>query len=312
VSNLPVGSNSLTAVYSGDGADAGSTSAAIVQAVAKANSTTALAGPTSPLNVGQSATFSATITPSTATGTVQFLDGALAIGTVAVNGGTALFSTTALAAGSHSITAAYSGDGALNPSTSTAVAVQVVRYPTTTTLTSNPNLTVFTEQVSLTATVSAAQASGTVQFYAGAALLGSATIVNGQAFLGVSTLAVGVYSLTAVYGGDATFAGSTSPAVQQRVAQVASTTTLSGTPASQSVAAGTVTFTAIVAPAAATGSVQFLDGNTTIGTAALVNGVAMFSTSALKVGNHLITAAYLGDSNVAASTSAKLAYKVKP
>jgi Big-like domain-containing protein len=57
--------------------------------------------------------------------------------------------------------------------------------------------------------------------------------------------------------------------------------------------------------------VQFLDGNTMIGTAALVNGVAMFSTSALKAGNHSTTAAYLGDSNVATSTSAKLAYKVK-
>jgi hypothetical protein len=128
----------------------------------------------------------------------------------------------------------------------------------------------------------------------------------------VSTLNVGVYTLIAVYGGDATFAASTSPAVQQRVAQVASTTTISATPAGASVVGETVTFTATVAPRPATESVQFLDGNTTIGTAALLNGVAMFSTSALKAGNHSITAAYLGDSNVAASASAKLAYKVKP
>jgi hypothetical protein len=70
-----------------------------------------------------------------------------------------------------------------------------------------------------------------------------------------------------------------------------------------------VTFTATVAPAAAAGSLQFRDGNTTIGTAKLVNGVA---TSALKGGNHTITAAYLGDSNVAASVSAMLTYKIKP
>ena len=312
VANLPVGSNSLTAVYSGDPVNAGSASAAIVQTVAKVASTTALAGPASPLNVGQSATFTATVTPSSATGTIQFLDGAVAIGAVAVNGGTAVFSTTALAAGSHSITAAYSGDGVLNPSTSAAVGVQVVKYATTTSLTNTPNLQVFTGQVSLTATISAPQASGTVQFYNGAALLGSATLVNGQAFLGVSTLNVGVYTLTAVYGGDATFAGSTSPAVQQRIVQAASTTSISAAPAGQSTLGQMVTFTATVAPAAATGSVQFLAGNTAIGTAVLVNGVAMFSTSALKAGNLSITAAYLGDSNVAASTSVKLAYKVKP
>ena len=95
------------------------------------------------------------------------------------------------------------------------------------------------------------------------------------------------------------------------IAQAASTTTISAAPADQSSAGQTVTFTATVAPAAATGAVQFRDGGAAIGTAALVNGVATFSTSALKIGNHSITAAYLGDSNVAASASAKLVYKIK-
>ena len=312
VANLPVGSNSLTAVYGGDDANAGSTSAAVLQTVGKTNSTTALAGPAAPLNVGQGATFTATVTPSSATGTVQFLDGAAAIGTVAVNGGTAVFFTTALAAGSHSITAAYSGDGALNPSTSAAVIVQVVQYATTTSLSTSPNPSVFTGQVSLTANVSTPEVSGSMQFYDGAALLGSATIVNGQAFLGVSNLTAGAHNLTAVYGGDARFAGSTSPVVRQMVAQAASTTTISAAPAGQASPGQTVTFTATVAPAAATGSVQFRDGGATIGTAALVNGVAAFSTPALKNGNHSITAAYLGDSNVAASESAKLTYKIRP
>jgi hypothetical protein len=151
-----------------------------------------------------------------------------------------------------------------------------------------------------------------VQYYDGAALLGSATLVNRQAFLGVTTLTAGPHTLTAVYGGDARFAGSTSPAVREMVAQAASRTTISATPADQSNSGQTVTFTATVAPAAATGSVQFRDGGAAIGTAALVNGVATFSTSALKNGNHSITAAYLGDSNVAAGESAKLTYKIKP
>jgi hypothetical protein len=160
--------------------------------------------------------------------------------------------------------------------------------------------------------VSPAEASGSVQYYDGATLLGSATIVNGQAFLGVATLTVGPHPLTAVYSGDARFAGSSSPAVSEMIAQAASTTTISATPAGQANAGQTVTFTSTVAPAAAAGSLQFRDDNTTIGTATLVNGVATFSTSALKGGNHSITAAYLGDSNVAASVSAKLTYKIKP
>ena len=312
VTNLPAGSNSLTAVYSGDANDAGSTSTAIVQTVVKSNSTTALAGPTSPLNVGQSASFLATVTPASATGTVQFLDGALAIGTVAVSGGTAAFSTTALAAGSHSITAAYSGDGALNSSASAAVIVQIVKNATSTSLSSSPNPSVFAGLVTLTATVSAPQATGTVQFYDGAALLGAGTVVNGQAFLGVSTLTAGSHTLTSVYSGDPVFAGSTSPAVGQMVAKSASTTTISATPADQSTLGQTVTFTATVAPAAATGTVRFRDGGNTIGTAVVVNGVATFSTSALKSGSHTITARYLGDSNVNASVSARLTYVVKP
>lgn len=312
VANLPAGSNSLSAVYGGDGANAGSTSIAVTQTVGKANSTTTLAGPTSHLNVGQGATFTATVRPSSATGSVQFLDGALAIGTVAVNGGTAVFSTTALTAGSHSITAAYSGDGALDLSTSAAIVVQVVKYATTTSLDSSPSLQVFTGHVSLIASVFPPTASGSVQYYDGAAVLGSATIVNGQAILGVSNLTAGPHMLTAVYGGDARFAGSTSRAVRQMIAQAASTTTISSTPPGQSSAGQTVTFTATVAPAAATGSVQFRDGGATMATTVLMNGMATFSTSALKNGNHSITAAYLGDSNVAASESATLKYRIKP
>src|SRR5262249_44542452 len=163
VYTFPVGTHTIIVNYNGDANYAFSTSPAVVLTVVKANSTTTLAGPASPLNVGQAATFTATVTPSSATGTVQFLDGGLAIGTVAVNGGTAVFSTTALAAGSHSITAAYSGNGTLNPSTSAPVVVQVVKYATTTSLTNTPSPSIFTEQVSLVASVSPPEASGTVQ-----------------------------------------------------------------------------------------------------------------------------------------------------
>jgi hypothetical protein len=66
-----------------------------------------------------------------------------------------------------------------------------------------------------------------------------------------------------------------------------------------------VTLTATVSPSGATGSVTFLDGATTLGSATVAAGVATLSTP-LTAGSHSITAMYLGDSVNGASTSAVL------
>ena len=74
-----------------------------------------------PSSLGQSVTFTATVTsggsPVTA-GTVDFIDGATTlVSIVALNGsGQAAFTTSALAVGSHPITASYSGTAAFDPS----------------------------------------------------------------------------------------------------------------------------------------------------------------------------------------------------
>jgi hypothetical protein len=130
ISTLNVGTQGITAVYSGDANNDPSTSPVLNQVVQKANTTTALsANPPSP-NLNQSVTFTATVTPGiagTPTGTVTFWDGTTQLGTSPVNGsGIATFSTSTLAAGTHSITAAYSGDGNFNGSTSSAVSVTVI------------------------------------------------------------------------------------------------------------------------------------------------------------------------------------------
>jgi hypothetical protein len=69
-----------------------------------------------------------------------------------------------------------------------------------------------------------------------------------------------------------------------------------------------VTFTATVASGAGTpgGSVTFLDGGTTLGTATLKAGAATFSTKGLSRGTHSITAVYAGSTNFGGSTSAVL------
>jgi hypothetical protein len=91
----------------------------------KTDTTTTLLSSLNPSNVNDPVTFTATVTASGtasgATGTVDFLDGGTSIGTGMLSIGTASFQTSNLAAGSHSITAVYSGDGAYNGSTSAAL-----------------------------------------------------------------------------------------------------------------------------------------------------------------------------------------------
>src|SRR5262249_44941544 len=137
-----------------------------------------------------SVSFTATVTPSTATGTIQFKEGASVLGTVAVSSGSASYSTTALAAGSHSITAVYSGDALDTAATSNTVS-QSVLIATTTSLNSSPNPSTFGSSVTLTATVTPSNTTGTVQFFNGGALLGSANLSSGTATLSTTTLPAG-------------------------------------------------------------------------------------------------------------------------
>ena len=133
-SALTGGSHNITAVYGGDTNYAGSTSSAVTQTVNRVSTTTGLAGSTSPSALGDSVSFTATVT-SGATGTVTFKDGSTTLGTVTISGTTATFSTTALTAGTHSITAVYGGDTNYATSTSAAVSQTVAAAPL---VTSNP------------------------------------------------------------------------------------------------------------------------------------------------------------------------------
>ena len=67
-----------------------------------------------------------------------------------------------------------------------------------------------------------------------------------------------------------------------------------------------VTFTVTVTPSASTGTVTFTDGGTTLGTGTISGGIATYSTSALAVASHPISASYAGDSNHTGSSSITL------
>jgi hypothetical protein len=124
-SSLAIGSHSITAVYAGSASFAGSTSPAVTQVVNKLAAAVSLISTQNPSRMRQPVTFRATVTPSAATGTVTFLDGAATLATVTLSSGTAQFSTSKLSQGSHSITARYNGNATYGVSTST-VLTQVV------------------------------------------------------------------------------------------------------------------------------------------------------------------------------------------
>jgi hypothetical protein len=109
---LAVGTASITAVYYGEASFVTSTSSALSQVVSPANTTTTLASSPNPSTVGQSVTFTATVTGQFAgvvTGTVTFMDGTSTLGTVTVSSHVARLHTSALAVGTHNITATYNG-----------------------------------------------------------------------------------------------------------------------------------------------------------------------------------------------------------
>ncbi len=127
-SALTVGTHPITAVYSGDAQNNTSTSPLldqVVNAVAAVATTTTLASSLNPSNFGQSVTFTATVTGTNPTGTVLFDDGATLLGSGTVSAGTASITTSALAVGSHPITAAYGGDAA-NSASRSSILTQVV------------------------------------------------------------------------------------------------------------------------------------------------------------------------------------------
>jgi hypothetical protein len=133
---LTPGSHTVTAVYSGDTYYAGATSGTVTHAVVADTTAVTLAVSGQSVNVGQPVTFTATVTPSpedasaqAPTGSVQFFDSGVQIGSNTLTTSapyTAGFTTSALAAGSHSIMATYVTANGLYAGSSSAVTVETV------------------------------------------------------------------------------------------------------------------------------------------------------------------------------------------
>src|SRR5262249_74121 len=117
VSLTTLGNNAVTAYYSGDSNFAASNAATLTQTVNKAASQVSLASSAAPSVYGQAVAFPAAISavsPGSGTpmGTVTFYNGSVVLGTATLSSsGIATFTTKALTVGSHTIKAAYRGNG---------------------------------------------------------------------------------------------------------------------------------------------------------------------------------------------------------
>jgi hypothetical protein len=289
---LPVGADTITATYGGDGTY-NTAAGTATQNVTKANSTSTLTSSPNPSLPGGSVTFTDTILPSAATGTVTFSMGLTTLGTSSVTGGVATYSSSTLPLGSDLITATYSGDGSYNSSVATVTQTVAKTTPTVTVSTSGPST--FGQTVTITASVPAGP-TGTITITSGGVTLGSGTITSSNGVVTITTtqLPGGSDVITASYGGDGTN-NSASGMTTQVVAKASPTETLTSSlnpsPFNQA-----VTFTATL-PANTSGTVTFTDGATVLNTVNLVGGVASLTTSTLPAGSDLITATYNGDTN---------------
>ena len=181
-------------------------------------------------------------------------------------------------------------------------------YPTSTSVASSLNPSVYGQKVTWTATVTKSGAvapTGKVRFTWGSSTLGTVSLnSSGVATLTRSKLNADAYPLTAVYLGDASNLCSTSPVLNQIVTQSTSSATLTSSP-NPSSPGEAVTFTAkISSPTVqATGPVTFTAGKLVLGTVELSNGKATFTSSTLATGSTKVTVTYDGDSNIQGSSA---------
>jgi large repetitive protein len=224
---LAPGQHVITAAYSGDGNNSPNTSPILQQQVQQVT-VASLASSANPALTLAPVVITCTVTNGNtvrATGLVTFTDGTSVIGSAALdNNGVATLSLSSLPAGQHSIVAAYSGDIADFPSTSSPLG-QIVQLRatsdvltatndviTTTTVTSSPTNGEQLTLISVVRWTGPTTPTGSMTFKLGNTVVGTALVDN----VGLATLTVvldpGAAEFVASYSGDSVYSASSSPA----------------------------------------------------------------------------------------------------
>lgn len=221
--DITTGHNSMNAVKGYDMATGlGTPQAAKLVADLSGFSVTTLTASANPAIFGQAVTLTASVTPIAQgvwapTGTVRLKDGSTLLGSVPLAAGKAAVTTSALSAGSHSITFEYLGDANFRAKTS-AVYTQSVKIPTTTNLTASSTTPRAGTPVDFSVNVVAASSvagtpTGSAVLKDGTTTVGTVNLVNGAGTVTTSKLIKGKHSLTYEFQGSDQFFPSNSSAL---------------------------------------------------------------------------------------------------
>ncbi|CAN7568470.1 Ig-like domain repeat protein [Acidovorax sp. LjRoot129] len=277
---------------------------------------------------GSTVRLTAVVLGSNPAGPVNFYNGPTLVGTAAMVGGIATLELNNLPAGQLQISARYAGD-ASNAAAVSALANPTVLVPTQTALSVSPPTAQAGSTVTLSASIDNAGANGSIAFFHGSILLGTATAATGQASLQVTVKApgfsTGANDLHVTYLGSPSHAGSISAA--QNLNVTAASVATPGQATDTGIAAGvsypnnpyfgdTVNFWVSMwggnTPPTG-GTLNFFSGATFLGSTTVdATGNATFATAALPLGANNVTAVYAGDAGHVGVTSSPIQITVAP
>jgi hypothetical protein len=332
VSYRTAGPHTITAPYSGDSNYMSAPGNSVSETVSQGTPTDTVSSSPASGVVGQAVTYTATVggPGATPTGSVTFMDGGTPIsgcgssGVVTLSGGVVTCTVTYSTAGSHTITAPYSGDGNYMSVTGNSVSETVSQATPTDTVSSSQNPVPANTQVTYKATVAGAGATptGTVTFkdggtpIAGCGTSGVVTLSSGVASCSVTYAATGSHTITAAYSGDGNYTSVAGNTLAQAVGWTSATALTSNYNPIAVNASVTFTATASGSNGTPTGSVTFKDGGTVItscgtnGVVTLSAGVATCTVSYTAAATHSITSTYGGSATYMSSTSTTLSQVV--
>ncbi|HEX4166978.1 MAG TPA: Ig-like domain repeat protein [Bryobacteraceae bacterium] len=226
-SSLTTGDHQISAAYTGDSNYAPDSSNTLKQSVIGVASHVTLQSSLNPAPVGNSVTFTATVTvpqtPGTApTGRVIFADGSNPIGSGTLSKGTAAMQTSSLSAGSHQITANYSGNNtyasSLSPALTETISNQASKVTPVVDLSVNGGSSSTVKQGALvtfaarvhaapnypwpTGSITISDSTNAENRYGAANLTKDPASNDGLATISTFGMAPGNYVLIATYGGD--------------------------------------------------------------------------------------------------------------
>ncbi len=290
------------------------TATAMVDVLPKIVTTTTIDSAPSSLVFGQTGAVDVSVTtPSgVASGNVVLISGGKTIATAQVTNGVAhlSFATAKLSASTYSVQANYEGNQKYAASVSKAAKIVVAKATPVVKFTLTPAKLADGEPATLMVSVTngATTPSGTVVFSIANQTITSTVLSSGSAIVSIDTskYAAGTYAVTAKYEGD--IDDTTASAAQtMTVAKDSTVTTLA-------IASSVVVGNQLVAniavtkpniPGIPTGTVQLLRNGQVIASASLSGGKAIIksSTAGVSAGTYTFSAAYLGDTHDASSSS---------